>query len=119
MSKQERQQKCIHTCKIQFSKIYKKILICWKHFDQKRDFTSQVDLDDREESNDIGFGRLKKGTIPTHNLPGNLGELTLGTSVDLNQKTPNDYEKIGKNLEKSENPVINVQEYSTRNIYKD
>ena len=78
----------------------KKIRICWKHFDPKNDFASQVDLDNWEDCNGAGFGHLKRGTISSNDMPQLLDDLTLGASITLDHSTPSDSEKIVKNLEK-------------------
>ena len=93
-SEHDIQGKWIDTCRIPLSEIDKKIRICWKHFDPKTDFTSQVDLTDWKDCNGKGFGQLKKGTIPTKNLPESQGDLTLGGSVGLDHETSDSCEKM-------------------------
>ena len=78
-----------------------------------------MDLDDWEECNGLGFGRLKKGTVPSKNLPENFGDLTLGASTDIDHTTPDEFEKIQGNLERNGDSIINDHDYSTRNSNND
>ena len=90
-------KKWIEVCGFKSWQSERKIRVCWKHF-QREDFCNPIDPADWDECPGKGFGRLKKGTVPTQNLPVHVDpnvDLTLGQTEVVGATKPDD---INENL---------------------